>query len=169
MYRFPLLRCVATLLAALLGATAQAQDYPNRPIRIVVPFSPGGAVDGPTRAVAQEHLLDDEPGLDGLAETDVVGNQEVGTRHVNRAHERVELVVLDARAAAEGRLEVAAICVGRRAPPDRVEEGLKPRRVVERREPGHELALDEHQTGKCGEGARRQLEDGERERNAVRR
>jgi tripartite-type tricarboxylate transporter receptor subunit TctC len=32
----------------------QAQDYPSRPIRVIVPFSPGGAVDGPTRAIAQE-------------------------------------------------------------------------------------------------------------------
>ena len=31
-----------------------AQDYPSRPIQIIVPFSPGGAVDGPTRIVAQE-------------------------------------------------------------------------------------------------------------------
>jgi tripartite-type tricarboxylate transporter receptor subunit TctC len=39
----------------LAGALpVQAQDYPVRPIRVVVPFSPGGAVDGPTRAVAQE-------------------------------------------------------------------------------------------------------------------
>ena len=33
---------------------ARAQEYPSRPIRIVVPFSAGGAVDGPTRVVAQE-------------------------------------------------------------------------------------------------------------------
>jgi tripartite-type tricarboxylate transporter receptor subunit TctC len=31
-----------------------AQDYPSRPIRIIVPFSAGGAVDGPTRVIAQE-------------------------------------------------------------------------------------------------------------------
>ena len=31
-----------------------AQDYPSRPIRIIVPFSAGGAVDGPMRVVAQE-------------------------------------------------------------------------------------------------------------------
>ena len=48
-------RLAATVLAGLLGASAvQAQDYPNRPIRVVVPFSPGGAVDGPMRAIAQE-------------------------------------------------------------------------------------------------------------------
>lgn len=44
------------LTAALwlpLCASAQA-DYPSRPIRIVVPFSPGGAVDGPMRAIAEQ-------------------------------------------------------------------------------------------------------------------
>jgi tripartite-type tricarboxylate transporter receptor subunit TctC len=48
-----LLACASA--ATLAGGAALAQaDYPNRPIRIVVPFSPGGAVDGPTRVVAQE-------------------------------------------------------------------------------------------------------------------
>jgi len=51
------IKCIAAAAlawAALLSAPAQAQDYPSKPIRIIVPFSPGGAVDGPTRAVAQE-------------------------------------------------------------------------------------------------------------------
>jgi tripartite-type tricarboxylate transporter receptor subunit TctC len=50
------LPCLTAGLALLLGAPGAvlAQDYPNRPIRLIVPFSPGGAVDGPTRAVAQE-------------------------------------------------------------------------------------------------------------------
>ena len=46
-----------TLLACASGlaaAPARAEDYPARPIRIVVPFSSGGAVDGPTRVIAQE-------------------------------------------------------------------------------------------------------------------
>ena len=45
---------VLAMAPALCPMPAAAQDYPNRPIRIIVPFSPGGAVDGPTRAVAQE-------------------------------------------------------------------------------------------------------------------
>jgi tripartite-type tricarboxylate transporter receptor subunit TctC len=50
-----LIRSAALALAvALHVAPAHAQDYPNRPIRVIVPFSPGGAVDGPTRVLAQE-------------------------------------------------------------------------------------------------------------------
>ena len=45
---------LAGLLALAAGGAAAQQDYPNKPIRIIVPFSPGGAVDGPTRAIAQE-------------------------------------------------------------------------------------------------------------------
>jgi tripartite-type tricarboxylate transporter receptor subunit TctC len=42
-------------LTLALPAVAQPGDYPNRPIKVIVPFSPGGAVDGPMRAIA-EHL-----------------------------------------------------------------------------------------------------------------
>lgn len=47
------LGAAAALLFAAGPVTAQA-DYPNKPIRVIVPFSPGGAVDGPMRAIAEQ-------------------------------------------------------------------------------------------------------------------
>ena len=60
---------IATL-SWLLAWPTWAQDYPTRPIRIIVPFSAGGAVDGPTRVIAQELgkrlkqqvIIDNRPG-----------------------------------------------------------------------------------------------------------
>jgi len=46
------LLCVAALACG--SGIAVAQTYPERPIRVIVPFSPGGAVDGPMRLLAQE-------------------------------------------------------------------------------------------------------------------
>jgi tripartite-type tricarboxylate transporter receptor subunit TctC len=37
-----------------LALPALAQDYPARPLKVIVPFSPGGAVDGPMRAIAEQ-------------------------------------------------------------------------------------------------------------------
>jgi len=40
--------------AAMLAAFACAQTYPAKTVRMIVPFSPGGAVDVPTRLIAQK-------------------------------------------------------------------------------------------------------------------
>ena len=44
-------------LALLLSAGAQAQSFPSKPIRIIVPYAPGGLIDSMGRQLAQ-HLSD---------------------------------------------------------------------------------------------------------------
>ena len=79
--------------------------------------------DGPC-AMAEQQLLSDESGLDRLAEADVVGDQQVDARHLQAAHDRIELVVLDRDAAAERRLQGLDVRIGRGAPADGIEEGI---------------------------------------------
>jgi tripartite-type tricarboxylate transporter receptor subunit TctC len=54
MSKIAFVAAAALALAVAPALPAYAQDYPNRPIKVIVPFSPGGAVDGPTRIVAQK-------------------------------------------------------------------------------------------------------------------
>lgn len=69
----------AGLLAAAAPATAQP-DYPNRPLRIVVPFSAGGIVDSVARAVGerlaakygQPVVVENRTGAGGAIGTDFV-------------------------------------------------------------------------------------------------
>lgn len=45
---------MAVLGALIVSSAVGAQNYPNRPVRIIVPFSPGGATDIVTRILAQK-------------------------------------------------------------------------------------------------------------------
>ena len=47
----PLLRSIAFFFFAIT-ITAQAQDWPSRPIRFIVPFPAGGSTDVGARAIA---------------------------------------------------------------------------------------------------------------------
>lgn len=67
------------LTAAPLAALA-ADAYPSQPIRLIVPFSPGGAVDAYARIVApalgkelgQSIVIDNRPGASGIIGTEAV-------------------------------------------------------------------------------------------------
>ena len=48
-----ILAAVAALLPAA-GSHAQAPSYPDRPVRIIVPFAPAGPVDVVARLVGQK-------------------------------------------------------------------------------------------------------------------
>src|SRR5437763_10213148 len=41
-------------LAVLIAAPAWAQDYPNRTVSVIVPYPPGGSVDGVARILVQK-------------------------------------------------------------------------------------------------------------------
>jgi tripartite-type tricarboxylate transporter receptor subunit TctC len=70
---------IAASLALPTFVRAQS-DYPARPIRIVVPFSPGGAVDGPMRAIAeqlgrrlkQQVIIENKPGAGATIGSEIV-------------------------------------------------------------------------------------------------
>jgi tripartite-type tricarboxylate transporter receptor subunit TctC len=80
-------RVVATMSAALMAAvlsvaTASAQNYPDRPIRILVAFPPGGAADLVARVVGQALsvrlgqpvVVENRPGSNGNVAGDLVAH-----------------------------------------------------------------------------------------------
>ena len=71
---------LAVALLALTSGSAVAQGYPNRPIRVLVPFAAGGAVDTLARLVGQKLsesfgqpvIIENRPGAGGNLASDVL-------------------------------------------------------------------------------------------------
>ena len=70
----------ATLAAATVAGPATAQGWPDKPIRVVIPYPPGGGVDFVSRAVSQRlgeslrvtMVLDNRAGASGTIGADIV-------------------------------------------------------------------------------------------------
>ncbi|WP_159351066.1 Bug family tripartite tricarboxylate transporter substrate binding protein [Roseomonas harenae] len=76
---------VGTVSAGLAGAaSAQAQDFPNRPVKLVVPYTPGGSVDLMARAfgvrfshhIGQTTIVENRPGASTMLATQYVARSE---------------------------------------------------------------------------------------------
>ena len=77
-FRLTAMACLGIALAT--SQPAQAQSYPTKPIRVLVPFSPGGSTDVLARTVSQKLsetlsqsvIVDNRPGANTIIGTDVV-------------------------------------------------------------------------------------------------
>jgi tripartite-type tricarboxylate transporter receptor subunit TctC len=78
--RWALKIVLAMAAIAALTATAAAQTWPDKPVRIVVPFGPGGPADVYARILGQElteifkqqFIVDNKPGAGAVIGTDIV-------------------------------------------------------------------------------------------------
>ena len=74
------MRTLLLFLALDLPLAAQAQGYPNKPIRWVVPYTGGGITDVVTRVVTQKMqaslgqpiVVDNRPGANSILGSDIV-------------------------------------------------------------------------------------------------
>ena len=72
------------LLGSVSGVQAQANNYPNKPIRLVVGYAPGGVADITARMVAQklsdalgqQVVVDNKPSAGGIVAGDTVAKAE---------------------------------------------------------------------------------------------
>ena len=72
----------AAVLLLALSTVAVAQDYPTKPVRLLIPFAPGGSVDIVARAVAarlgdrlgKQVVADNRPGASAIIATEIAVN-----------------------------------------------------------------------------------------------
>jgi len=86
MARRDLMRTIFALLALLCATqlSAQAQDFPTKPVRLVVPYAPGGSGDLLARLLGdklsklwgQQVVVDNKPGAGGLIGTEFAARSD---------------------------------------------------------------------------------------------
>jgi tripartite-type tricarboxylate transporter receptor subunit TctC len=75
-------KCILSVILAVVCMSAGAQQYPSRPIRVIVPFPPGGASDIIARTVGnkltqrwgQQTIIDNRPGAGGSIAGEIAKN-----------------------------------------------------------------------------------------------
>jgi tripartite-type tricarboxylate transporter receptor subunit TctC len=75
---------ITSALIAIAADNATAQPYPSRPIRLVIPYSPGGATDVPGRLIAQklsdvfghQVIVDNRPGAGSVIGSEIVARAQ---------------------------------------------------------------------------------------------
>lgn len=76
--------CIAIVSGVLGQAAYAAEKYPERPVRMIIPFAAGGATDVPTRLTSaklaermgQQFVIDNRPGQGGALGTAVAAKAE---------------------------------------------------------------------------------------------
>jgi tripartite-type tricarboxylate transporter receptor subunit TctC len=88
---------LAAALCAVSSAAAIAQNnYPTKPVRLIVPFPPGGSTDIIARLVGQklgerlgqEIVIDNRGGVGGTIGTEIAVPSKSGRLYVDHGHDR---------------------------------------------------------------------------------
>src|SRR3954469_25655524 len=79
-----LVRCSVAILAFIVSAAALAQAFPSKPIKVIIPFVPGGSSDIVGRAIAskfqeflgQPAVVENRPGANGAIAAEFVAKSD---------------------------------------------------------------------------------------------
>src|SRR5438309_944699 len=82
--------------------------------------------------MTQDHFLHYETSFNGLAQANIVGDQQIDPRHGQRPHHRIKLVLINFNAAAEWGLQRAVVSLGNRPPTHCIQKSSQTLGMIER-------------------------------------